>query len=123
MWLPWLSPGMPDASETARRYYRSLDAKDYDALSDLLAPDVVQHRPDRTFEGRDALVSFMREDRPQTDTTHEIRRVYADGDAGDGDEVAVRGRLLDSVSDPIFAFVDVLTLSDGAIERIETFTR
>ena len=122
MSVPRLSPGMSDASGTARAYYRSLDAHDYDRLRDLLAPDVVQCRPDRTFEGRSALVSFMRDDRPRTDTTHEIRGVYVDAE-GDGDEVAVRGRLLDSDDDPLFAFVDVLSVAEGAIGRIETFTR
>ena len=135
---------MSDASETARAYYRSLDDRDYDRLRGLLAPDVVHRRPDRTFEGRGTLVSFMRDGRPSTDTTHEVRALYvehepvdgrddggpeADGRDGSGrgerdeTEVAVRGRLLDADDDPLFAFVDVFTVAAGRIGTIETFTR
>lgn len=138
---------MSDASGTARAYYRSLDEHDYDLLRGLLAPDVVHRRPDRTFEGRATLVSFMRDGRPNADTTHEIRAVYVEdgrpgaaengadrgsveetgsadetGDGG-GVEVAVRGRLLRGDGDPLFAFVDVFDVAAGRIEAIETFTR
>lgn len=128
---------MSDASETARAYYRSLDEHDYDRLRDLLAPAVVHRRPDRTFEGRETLVSFMRDGRPDTDTAHEIDAVYVEGgeaserapSGGDeitgdgGTEVAVRGRLLRGDDGPLFAFVDVFTVASGRIEAIETFTR
>jgi ketosteroid isomerase-like protein len=104
---------------TVRAFYAALDAGDYDALESLLAPAFVQSRPDRSFEGRAAFVSFMRDDRPMTDTTHELRTVFAEGDA-----VAVRGRLLDAAGEPLFSFVDVHELgNDGRIERLDTFTQ
>lgn len=107
--------------EVARRYYRALDSGDYDALADLLAPGVVHHRPDRTFEGRETLVSFMRDDRPMTDTTHEVDGVFVGADVP---EVAVRGRLLDADGEPLFSFVDAFEFdSEGAIRAIYTYTR
>lgn len=123
---------MSDARETARAYYRSLDDHDYDRLRDLLAPDVVHRRPDRAFEGRETLVSFMRDDRPNAATTHEIESVYVAHEGleeieridGNGpSEVAVRGRLLDEGGDPLFAFLDVFAVAGGRIETIDTFTR
>ena len=69
-----------DAIETARAYYEALDAGDYDRFADLLASGVVHERPDRTIEGRDALVGFMRDDRPQKGTSHEVRDVYESSD-------------------------------------------
>jgi ketosteroid isomerase-like protein len=104
------------SARTVRSYYRSIDEKRYDDLRDLLAPAFVHERPDRTFEGRETFVGFMREGRPRTETSHEIDRVY---DAGD--EIAVRGRLLDG-DERLFGFVDVHTVEDGSIARIETYT-
>ena len=106
--------------EVARTYYRSLDSGDYDTLEGLFAPEVAHYRPDRTFEGRDTLISFMREGRPQTDTTHEVSAVYETADAP---EVAVRGRLLDGDGTPLFSFVDVFEFDEGSIRAIYTHTR
>jgi ketosteroid isomerase-like protein len=106
-----------DAESTARAYYRALDHGNYDALADLLAPGFVHDRPDRVFEGRDRFVRFMREERPQTDTSHPVDAVYrTDGN------VAVRGRLLDADGDPITRFVDVFSIDGSRIERITTYT-
>ena len=110
---------MSDAEATVRAFYAALDDGAYGDLESLLAPDFVQHRPDRTFEGREAFVSFMRDDRPMTDTTHELQTVFVAGD-----EAAVRGRLLDADGATLFPFVDVHELDDdGRIARLETFTR
>jgi hypothetical protein len=56
-----------------------------------------------------------------TSTTHALDTVFvADG----GDEVAVRGRLLDADDEDLFPFIDVHRIAgDGRIERLETFTR
>ncbi|WP_225335897.1 nuclear transport factor 2 family protein [Halomicrobium urmianum] len=107
-----------DAEATARTYYRALDEDDYDLLADLLAPDFRQVRPDRTFEGRERFVRFMREERPQTDTSHPIDRIY-----GDADGVAVEGRLLSADGDEITRFVDVLAFDGERIAEIRTYTR
>lgn len=114
--------GRPDAGdrslpELARTYYRALDDDEYDLLASLLAPAFVHDRPDTTIEGRDRFVQFMREERPMVDTSHPVDGVYTDGR-----EVAVRGRLLDPDDDLLVQFVDVFTVSDGRIERIQTFT-
>ncbi|WP_276273743.1 nuclear transport factor 2 family protein [Haloarcula litorea] len=107
-----------DRAATARAYYRALDGGDYDRLRGLLAESFVHDRPDRTIEGRERFVRFMREGRPRTDTTHPIDGVFRRDDA-----VAVRGRLLDADGDPIVRFVDVFTFADGRVDRIETYTR
>lgn len=134
-----------DRVATARAYYEALDAADYDDLADLLAPDFRQERPDRTFDGRDAFVAFMRDERPRTDTRHPIDAVYerddgpsgtADG-AGTGDgaaagtdgaptapgDVAVEGRLVTEDGERIAAFVDVFAFADDRISRLWTYTR
>jgi ketosteroid isomerase-like protein len=121
--------------EQARAYYRALDEGDYELLAALLADGFVHDRPDRTTEGRERFVRFMREERPQTDTTHPVDTVFeADGseqssglrpssDQQSDGSVAVRGRLLDADGTQIVAFVDVFEFSDGRITRIETYTR
>jgi len=121
--------------DQARAYYRALDAGDYDLLAALLAEGFVHDRPGRTTEGRERFVRFMREERPQTDTTHPVDAVFeADGSevsdarrAPSGQRpdgaVAVRGRLLDADGDRIVRFVDVFEFTAGRIGRVETYTR
>ncbi|WP_262179403.1 nuclear transport factor 2 family protein [Haloarcula laminariae] len=124
-------PTAPTAQ--ARAYYRALDEADYDLLAALLAEEFVHDRPDRTIEGRERFVRFMREERPQTDTTHPIDAVFEAEGAGRGPgdhsdrrpdgTVAVRGRLLDADGVPIVGFVDVFAFAAGGIRRVETYTR
>jgi len=122
----------PSASvDQARAYYRALDEGDYDLLAALLARDFAHDRPDRTLEGRERCVRFMREERPQTDTTHAIDAVFEGGGKPHGASsgrrpdgaVVVRGRLLDAGGDLIVRFVDVFEFADERIARIETYTR
>lgn len=87
-----------------RAYYQRLDAGEYDALESLLAPSFVQRRPDRTFGDREAFVTFMKEERPLTETTHEITAVCASADSW-----AAYGRLRDADGDEMFEFVDVFS--------------
>ncbi|AGB17235.1 ketosteroid isomerase-like protein [Halovivax ruber XH-70] len=107
-----------DPIALVRGYYAALDTHDYDAFENLLAQSFVQHRPDRTFEGRDAFVRFMREDRPMTETRHDLIEVF-----GANDRVTVRGRLLDGDDDPVFEFADVFQLEADRIVRLDTYTR
>lgn len=116
----------------AREYYRALDAGDYDGLSALLASSFTHDRPEMTLEGRDRFVDFMREERPNPDTTHPVDAVYAvdggvsrAGEANDDatGELVVQGRLLDSDGGCIVGFVDVFAFSDGRISSIYTYTR
>jgi ketosteroid isomerase-like protein len=111
--------GSRSPQTAARAYYRALDEGDYDLLADLLAPEFVHERPDRTLEGRERFVRFMREERPQTDTTHPIDAVYIQQT---GDQIVVRGRLLDAGGSVIARFVDVFLFDGSTITRIETFT-
>jgi ketosteroid isomerase-like protein len=106
-----------DGPELARRYYRALDAGEYDALRDLLAPGFTHVRPDRTIEGREAFVAFMRDERPETDTSHEVETVF-EGAPG----VAVRGRVLRADGSAWFAFVDAFAVADGALASLTTYT-
>lgn len=111
---------MSDQESTARGYYQALDDHDYDRLADLLAPEFVQHRPDRTFEGRERFVEFMREQRPMTDTSHAIDCIYRTDGTGD---LAVRGRLLDSDEEQVVGFVDVFSVAADGVTKIETYTQ
>lgn len=112
------------AETVAREYYRAIDAADYERLASLLAPGFVHDRPDLTLEGRDRFVAFMREERPQTDTTHPIDAVYRPDDDGDSPaEVVVRGRLLGDGGERIVGFVDVHRIDDGTIRRLTTYAR
>ncbi|EMA55289.1 MULTISPECIES: nuclear transport factor 2 family protein [Halococcus] len=117
------------ATAVVRSYYAAIDESRYDDLAGLLAADFVHERPDRTFGGREAFVVFMRDDRPRTDTTHELDAIYTDEPSGDvatgtetGGEVAVRGRLLGADGERLFGFVDVHTVENGSIARIRTYT-
>ena len=119
-------------------YYDALDTHDYDALRALLDPAFVQHRPDRRFDSREAFVRFMREERPQSDTTHRVHGHYvpdgeSDGEIGtiddqsDGEagttEVLARGELLSAEGDLLVRFVDRFRITEGRITELETFTR
>lgn len=117
-----VSVTMPDRDPAAlaRGYYRSIDVGDYEALAALLAPEFTHLRGDRTIEGREAFVRFMAEERPETDTTHEVDAVYR---AEEGREVAVRGRLLHADGSAWFEFVDVFDVPRHSIERLLTYTR
>ncbi|WP_254536181.1 nuclear transport factor 2 family protein [Halomarina litorea] len=106
-----------ESQSLAREYYRAIDEGDYEALTDLLAPDFVHDRPDRSIEGREAFVRFMREERPETDTTHEVDALYRGGD-----RVAAEGRLVRSTGEVWFRFVDVFTTSDGTLTGLTTYT-
>ncbi len=109
---------MADIDVIVRAFYATLDEHRYDDLAGLLAPEFTHYRPDRTFEGRTAFVSFMRDERPMTDTTHEIEAVFTnDGGA------AVQGQLLDAEGESLFRFADVHTISDGRIESVRTYTQ
>ncbi|WP_336036115.1 nuclear transport factor 2 family protein [Halobacterium yunchengense] len=104
-----------DAAALAQTYYDAIDDGDYDALREALAPDFQHVRPDRTLDGRDAFVAFMRDDRPRTDTSHVVDAVYEGADG-----VAARGRLLGPEGE-LFAFVDVFETADGAIAAVRTY--
>jgi len=109
-----------DDCDAVRAYYDAIDAGDYDRLRDLLAPEFVQERPDRTFEGRAAFVRFMRDDRPRTDTEHVLSEVCA----SDGERpvtVFARGRLRSVDGDDLFGFVDVFRVGER-IESLATYT-
>jgi len=108
--------GMDDA-DRARAYYAALDGGDYDALADLLAPDFVHRRPDRTIEGREAFVRFMREDRPEADTSHGFEAVYEGPDG-----VAVRGTLRHGDGSLWVRFVDVFEVGEDDIASLTTYT-
>lgn len=106
-----------DGPALAREYYRAIDADDYDALADVLAPEFVHYRSDMTVDGRERFVAFMREDRPVTDTAHEVDAVYTGPDG-----VAVRGRLLYADGTEWFEFIDAFRVADGTLVELRTFT-
>lgn len=122
-------------------YYSALDSHDYDALRNCLDAAFVQHRPDRRFDSREAFVRFMRDERPQSDTTHRIHDCYVPHDATGDDaevsedgaetseddaevsEVLARGDLLSAEGDLLVRFVDRFRIAERSIVELETFTR
>ncbi|MEE6209650.1 nuclear transport factor 2 family protein [Salarchaeum sp. III] len=100
--------------DLAHAYYDAIDAGDYEALRDVLAPDFTHVRPDRTLAGREEFVSFMRDDRPQTDTKHVVDSVT------EGVDGAVAHGHLFAPEEVMFAFVDVFE-TDERIERLRTY--
>lgn len=109
--------------ETVRGYYDTIDAGDYDRLSALLDPSFVHHRPDRTIDGRDAFIRFMREERPRTDTVHELDAVFVHTEGDRPATMAVEGSLL-AHGEMLFSFVDVHRLAaTGQIASLRTYTQ
>ena len=108
-----------DGPDAAREYYRAIDEGDYAALSDLIADGFVHGRPDRTIEGREEFVAFMRSGRPETDTEHVLEAIY---EATAGDRVAAEGRLVAPDGTEWFGFVDVFVVDDDGIARLRTYT-
>ncbi len=108
-----------DGKALVRRYYDALDDHEYETLEGLLDPTFVQRRPDRTFDGREAFVRFMREERPNPDTSHELDAVVAEDG---GNRVAARGRVLEGETE-LFEFADFFELENGSIVRLETYSR
>ncbi|WP_436902305.1 nuclear transport factor 2 family protein [Halovenus halobia] len=108
---------MTDGEKLARAYYDCLDSGEYDRLAELLAPGFVQKRPDKRFGSREEFIEFMRDQRPRTDTTHPLDRIYQ---TPAGSELAVKGRLV-ADGETLTGFVDLFTLRDGQVERIETY--
>lgn len=114
-----LDDGRDRQKDLVSAYYESLDTQTYDRLETLLHPEFVHERPDMTLSGRDEFIRFMRDDRPNTDTSHPIDALYpADNSA----EIAVRGRLLSADDALITGFVDIFSFDAERIERIRTFT-
>lgn len=109
-----------DHAAVVRAYYSALDEHDYSALSDLLDPAFVHDRPDQTLEGREAFVSFMRDDRPNKETSHELDAMYENEDRT---ELVVRGHLLDTDGERLFEFVDIHRVEDGVVTELRTFAR
>ncbi|WP_251329078.1 nuclear transport factor 2 family protein [Haloplanus pelagicus] len=106
-----------DRRDVVREYYDAIDRGDYERLAALLAPEFVHRRPDRTLEGRDGFVAFMRDDRPRTDTEHVLAEV-----CGGDESVFARGRLRTRDGDALFGFVDAFRVVDGRIESLTTYT-
>lgn len=106
-----------DPEELARTYYQAIDGDDYDLLREVLAPEFVQERGDRTFVGREPFVGFMREERPEKDTTHEIDHVTVDGD-----RIVVEGTLRRASGEVWFRFADAFAVEDDALVSLRTYS-
>lgn len=106
-----------DAEALARGYYEAVDEGEYERLRELLDPDFVQERSDRTFEDRASFVAFMRDDRPETDTTHEVDHVTVDGD-----RIVVEGTLRRANGEVWFRFADAFAIEDGRLASLRTYT-
>jgi ketosteroid isomerase-like protein len=111
-----------DRRAAVRGYYDAIDAGEYDRLRDLLAPEFVQRRPDRTFDGREAFVRFMREERPRTDTEHVIETVCVPDETADTATVFAHGHLRGGDGETLFGFVDIHRVGSAGIESLSTYT-
>ena len=60
----------------------------------------------------------MRDERPDTETSHEVEAVYS---TETGDSVAVRGRLFRADGSVWFGFVDVFSVADDRLARLTTY--
>ncbi len=107
-----------DGEALAREYYRSIDEDEYQALAEIISETFVHRRPDRTIGGREAFVKFMRDERPERETTHVVKSVYRDDDGN----AAAEGRLLDPDGEEWFRFVDTFEIEGSEIEEIRTYT-
>jgi len=107
----------PCMEALVRDYYHAIDDGEYGTLGDLLVPDFVQHRPDRTLEGRDRFVAFMRDERPDPDTTHEVEAVFTRAGGA-----AAEGRLLRADGEEWFRFVDVFDVRGDRLASLRTYT-
>lgn len=105
-------------SDTVRTYYRAIDEGRYVDLRKLLTPEFVHDRPDRTLHGRERFVSFMREERPDPDTTHRMDVISV------GEHVVVEGRLLDTDESVLFRFADAFQFEPEGerVTRLVTYT-
>jgi len=142
-----------NAEATVRAYYDRLDDARYDDLRTVLAPGFTQRRPDRTFPDRETFLAFVAEDRPHTDTVHELDGVFVQASddapqrrqrtdsptddapdataAGDwtpttGDEaetVLARGVVVRENGDVVVRFVDCFDVLADRIVALDTYTR
>ncbi|MFB6195160.1 MAG: nuclear transport factor 2 family protein [Haloplanus sp.] len=111
-----------DDESTVRAFYAAIDDGAYDRLRSLLDPEFVHRRPDRTLDGRERFVRFMREERPRTDTTHVVETVCVCAPDADADATAfARGRLRSTDGDDLFGFVDVHRVGER-IRSLTTYT-
>jgi ketosteroid isomerase-like protein len=142
-----------NAEATVRAYYDRLDDARYDDLRDVLAPGFTQRRPDRTFPDREAFLSFVAEDRPHTDTVHELDGVFvqttedtrsrrqqtdsrtddssppsAAGEvtptaSDDAETVLARGTVVRDTGDVVVRFVDCFDVLADRIVALDTYTQ
>ena len=83
------------------RYVHGLDTKDWDEFAGCLRPDVTADYNGLTFDNRDALVGYMRENLVDISTMHQMHHpeIEVDGDAATG-----RWYLHDKVFAPAFDY-------------------
>jgi len=106
-----------DRRDTVERYYRHIDADEYEPLRELLAPEFVHDRSDMRLDGRAAFVAFMRDERPDTETSHELTTLYEAETA-----VAAEGTLRRASGDKMFSFVDTFRFDGEVVRAVTTYT-
>lgn len=66
----------------ADAYFDALDAPDYESLRSVFATDIVYRYPDATpLEGIETAIRFFEEDKPTSDTDHDVTRYVHGEDA------------------------------------------
>lgn len=107
-----------DSETLVRTYYQALDEQEYQQLMEVLCPEFVHERPDRTISGRKSFIKFMRDNRPDTDTTHRITSLFINSDG----HVAAQGTLMRNDNTIWFRFVDVFMIEAENIHSLITYT-
>src|SRR5262245_49102954 len=84
MWAAAASLLVVDTRDVVTRYYEAIGKRDWDALAEVLAPDVLYQMPQRREQvrGAAAYVQFNRE--YPGDWEIEVTRLLADGDRAAG---------------------------------------
>ncbi len=103
-----------------KTYYNSLDNHRYETLKEILDPEFIHFRPDRTIKTRKSFISFMEDERPDKNTKHKINKIYTKKQ-----EIATRGQLQKNKNKKLFEFIDIFTFTQKnktKIKQIKTYT-
>jgi hypothetical protein len=91
-----------DAIEALKyRYVRGLDTKDWQAFADCMTPDVTADYNGLTFDNRDALVDYMRQNLVEVATMHQMHHPEVEVN---GDDATGSWYLHDKVFAPAFDY-------------------
>ena len=108
------------AEDIVLRYYRLVDARDFNGMAELFSVDVIYRRPGyETMVGLEQMLNYYKLVRVIESGKHDIRTVLSDGI-----QVAVTGTFYGTVKDcgdVSQDFADFFSVSDGRISARSTY--